>query len=75
MNKKPFEGSKGKGSKPIRGNISDNKLSILLEIPKTTISDWKKTDNYRNRLYWFLKSMTEDEIKEYKEKSKEFKNL
>ena len=66
---------KGKGSKPIQGNISDNQLHIILEIPKQTLTDWKKSDSYRNSLYWLLKSITKQELLEFKEKSKEFTNL
>ena len=62
----------GKGSKPIQGNISDNQLHLILGVPKQTLIDWKKSNNYRKDLYWFLKSMTKQEIEEYKIKSKKF---
>jgi len=66
---------KGKGSKPIKGNISDNQLHIILEIPKQTLTDWKESDSYRNSLYWLLKSMTKQELLDYKEKSKKIIDL
>ena len=66
---------KGTGSKPIQGNISNNQLHIILEIPKQTLTDWKNSNNYRAGLYWLLKSMTKQELLEFKEKSKEFTNL
>ena len=65
----------GTGSKPIQGNISDNQIHIILDIPKQTLTDWKKSSNYRSGLYWFLKSMTKQELQEFKDKSKEFVNL
>ena len=61
-----------KGSKPIQGNISDNQLHLILNIPKQTLIDWKKSDSYRKDLYWFLKTMTKEEIEEHKTKSKKF---
>lgn len=66
---------KGKGSKPIKGNISDNQIHLILGIPKQTLTDWRDSSSYRSGLYWLLKSMTKKELLEYKEKSKEFKNL
>lgn len=66
---------KGTGSKPIKGNVSDNQIYILLGIPKQTLTDWKNSDSYRKQLYWFLKTMTKQELIEYKEKSKKFVNL
>jgi hypothetical protein len=65
----------GKGSKPSTGNISDNQIHIILDIPKSTLSDWKNSNSYKAGLYWFLKSMTKQEILDYKEKSKEFSKL
>jgi len=61
-----------KGSSPIKGNISDNKLSMLTNIPKSTLTDWKKSINYRRELYWLLKAMTEKEIQDFLLKSKMF---
>lgn len=63
---------KGKGSKPITGNISDNQIHLILEIPKTTLRDWKNSDGYRKKLYWLLKSMKKEELVAYKEKSQEY---
>jgi len=65
----------GKGSSPIKGNISDNQLHLILNIPKQTLSDWKNSNSYRRKLYWLLKSMTKQEVEEYKTKSKKFINL
>ena len=59
-----------KGSRPVTGAISDNRLHKIFHIPKSTLGIWKNGDNYKNQLYWFLKSHTEDEIKEFLEKSK-----
>lgn len=66
---------KAQGSKPVKGNISDNQIHIILKIPKTTLKDWKKSNGYKCGLYWFLKSMTKEELLDMKEKSKEFLNL
>jgi len=65
----------GKGSKPVQGNISDNQLHLILNIPKQTLIDWKKSDSYRKELYWFLKSMSKEDIEGFKTKSKKFINL
>jgi len=67
----------GKGSKPSTGNISDAELARVTTIPKQTLITWSKTDssNWRYQHYWFLKSMTKEELLNYKEKSKEFSNL
>ena len=65
----------GKGSKPVQGNISDNQLHLILNIPKQTLIDWKKSNSYRKDLYWFLKSMSKEDIEEFKTKSKKFINL
>lgn len=62
----------GTGSKPVTGNVSDNQIHIILEIPKRTLLDWKESEGYRRGLYWFLKSMTKQELLAFKEKSKEF---
>ena len=64
---------KGTGSKPIQGNISNNQIHIILA--KQTLTDWKNSSNYRAGLYWLLKSITKQELLEFKEKSKEFTNL
>ena len=61
-----------KGSKPVQGNISDNQLHLILNIPKQTLIDWKKSNSYRKDLYWFLKSMSKEDIEEFKTKSKKF---
>lgn len=66
---------KGTGSKPSTGNISDNQIHLILGIPKRTLQDWKESETYRTGLYWFLKSMTKQELLDFKEKSKEFTNL
>lgn len=66
---------KGTGSKPIKGNISDNQIRLIIGIPKQTLTDWKNSNNYRKDLYWLLKSMTKKELIAFKEKSKEFMNL
>jgi len=65
----------GKGSKPIQGNISDNQLHLILGVPKQTLADWKNSNSYRKNLYWFLKSMSKEEIEDYKTKSKRFIDL
>lgn len=62
----------GKGSKPIKGNISDNQIHLILGIPKQTLTDWKNSDNYRKDLYWLLKSITKKELHNLKEESKKF---
>jgi hypothetical protein len=66
---------KGKGSRPIKGNVSDNQIHLILDIPKSTLTDWKNSDTYKKQLYWFLKSMTKEELSQYKITSKEFLNL
>ena len=60
------------GSKPVQGNISDNQLHLILGVPKQTLIDWKKSNSYRKDLYWFLKSMSKEDIEEFKTKSKKF---
>jgi len=66
---------KGTGSKPVKGNISDNQLSLLLNIPKSTLYEWKRSVSFRKKLYWVLKSMTKDELIDFKNKSKEFVDI
>lgn len=63
----------GKGSSKQTGNISDAALARATGIPKPTLISWRKTDftNWRYRHYWFLKSMTKEEIEEILKKSKE----
>lgn len=68
-------GKFGQGSSKQIGNISDKRLSEILEIPTRTFNDWKKQDsnNWRYILYCFLKSLSEEEVLSYLEKSKEIK--
>lgn len=77
MNKQSKIKPLAKGSSKVKGNISDNALSRITEIPKPTLITWSKQDknNWRYKHYWFLKSMTEEELKVFIEKSKEFTNL
>lgn len=44
--------------------LSDSDITKLLKIPSATIRDWKKTppDNWRNKLYHFLKSHSYSEL-------------
>jgi len=44
--------------------LSDADLSRLMKIPLSTLNDWKRTpsDNWRNKLYYFLKSHSYSEI-------------
>jgi hypothetical protein len=58
------------GSKPETGNISDRALTRVFGIPSKTIADWKKreNENYRKKIYLFLKEYTEEEILEILEK-------
>jgi len=65
----------GEGSKPSTGNISDNQIHLILNIPKRTLTDWKKSNNYRRGLYWLLKSLKKDELLKYQKKSKKFYSL
>ena len=46
--------------------VFDTDLTQLLGIPRSTLQDWKKydSDNWRKRLYVFLKSHTKDEIQQ-----------
>jgi hypothetical protein len=41
-------------------------ITALLGVPKSTLQDWKKQapDNWRYKLYIFLKSHTLDELQE-----------
>ena len=64
---------KGTGSKPVKGNISDNQIHLILGIPKQTLRDWCESETYRRDLYWFLKSLNKEELKEFSEKSKVLK--
>jgi len=70
---KSFPKRQSTGSKPQTGNISDNQLTVLLDIPQSTLRDWKKADNYKNHLYWFLKSIHKEEILNFIEISQSFK--
>jgi len=44
--------------------LSDTDITRLLGIPNTTLRDWKKlsSDNWRKKLYLFLKSHTYSEL-------------
>lgn len=44
--------------------LSDADITKLLKIPSATVRDWKKTDsdNWRNKLYHFLKSHSYSEL-------------
>ena len=44
--------------------LFDTDLTELLGIPNTTLRDWKKydSDNWRKRLYDFLKSHSKEEL-------------
>jgi len=46
--------------------LYDTKITELLGVPNTTLRDWKKqsSDNWRYKLYNFLKSHTLDELQE-----------
>ena len=44
--------------------MQDKELSKILGIPKTTISDWKKSNNYRKLIYELLKSLNKDSLEE-----------
>ena len=73
-----FKGTiNAKGSKKQTGNISDNKLSLLLGIPIGTLRDWKKSDKtkWRYRLYISLKGFREDELKEFLAKGEQLKKI
>jgi len=62
----------GSGSKPVQGNISDNKIFEIIGIPKSTLRDWKNSYGYKRDLYWILKSMSKKELLERQEESKIF---
>lgn len=59
------------GGAPIKGNISDRQISIILEIPPQTLRDWAVAGGYRTTLYWMLKTMKKDELAALKEKARE----
>ena len=44
--------------------LDDSNITQLLGIPSATVRDWKKTssDNWRKKLYLFLKSHTYNEL-------------
>jgi len=44
--------------------LSDTDITTFLGVPNTTLRDWKKNDpqNWRNKLYTFLKSHTYEEL-------------
>lgn len=46
--------------------MKDLELSKILNIPSTTIRDWKKTntDNYRRLIYEILINMNEEELEQ-----------
>ena len=72
MQDKTINLKKGTGSKPTKGNISDNQLSLILNIPKSTLRDWKKSNSFRKELYWTLKAIKKEELMNFKKESEKF---
>jgi len=67
-----FGGKKSTGSKPIKGNISDNQIHLILNIPKSTLRDWKDSYGYRRNLYWLLKTMSKEQLEQLSSDSRVF---
>lgn len=42
-----------------------DQISEILKIPKTTLVDWRKSDDYRSTLFHALKSMSVEELKDF----------
>lgn len=42
--------------------MKDTELNELLNIPISTLSEWKKEDSNRRQLYEFLKSFSKEDI-------------
>ena len=57
-----------KGSRKSVGRISDNAIANNLSIPISTLRVWRER---RPELYWFLKSVSKEEMSRYIEISKE----
>lgn len=56
-------------------NMQDIELKEILKMPSSTISEWKKAENYRLVIYELLKSMDKDELKAKVEAIKLLKGL
>ena len=55
--------------------MQDKDLIEILDMPRSTVSEWKKADNYRLLIYEILKSMDQDELKAKVEAIKLLKGL
>jgi len=55
--------------------MQDIELKDILTIPSSTISEWKKADNYRAVLYELLINMDKEELSKKVEAIKLLKNL
>lgn len=57
--------------------MKDTELNKILNIPTTTLSDWKKADvdNWRKIIYELLKSYTKEELEKRVEAIKLLKGI
>ena len=45
--------------------MKDIDIVRILKIPPATLTRWKKADDFRSVLYRIVKSMSEEELREY----------
>ncbi len=55
--------------------MQDVELKDILNMPSSTISEWKKADNYRLIIYEILKNMPKEELQKKVEAIKTLKGI
>lgn len=55
--------------------MKDTEISKILNIPLTTIRDWKKANNYRTLIYELIKNMDKEELEKRVEAIKLLKGI